>query len=120
MKRAERIMINRFIASILLAIISLYYSSSTMFGHTHEIEGATIIHSHFHNNDHCETSNGGHTSDELALIEHLTFINFLSGEEINFECKEIAIHTQYNHPTDESGSLGERYAISAPRAPPTL
>ncbi|MFI3320385.1 MAG: hypothetical protein SNH01_05885 [Rikenellaceae bacterium] len=91
-----------------------------MFGHTHVIEGATITHSHFHGNHHTQNPDGGHTSDELTLIQHLTLTNILSGEEICFESVDQSPYTEYYTLVDYKWVEGDRYTFSAPRAPPTL
>lgn len=112
----------RFIASILLAIISLYYVNSTMFSHTHEIEGATIVHSHFYGGDHASDEEGGckHTESELTLIQHLSNIILLKSESIHIvevisaECRALYIPKSIEVATLDI--IGQ----SSPRAPPIV
>lgn len=128
-----------FIATILLAIISLYYVNSTMFSHVHVIDGATIIHSHFYGADHiggntCDTSDTGsdtegdtsegddsaHTEGELTLIQHLNNIILLKSD-ITYSAEltpveENALYIPTSIHLISQGVIG----LSSPRAPPVV
>ena len=63
-KRAE----NRWIAGLFIILYLSYYSSVSLFTHTHIINGVTIVHSHFHGKAHHSNDTGGHTWSQLELI----------------------------------------------------
>ncbi len=106
------------IASILLAIVSLYYVNSTMFSHIHVIEGATIVHSHFHGDDHTQSEDGGHTASELTLIQHLNNITTLISEDISL--REIYSIGEFHPfvPSSFEAPEVDPYRYISPRAPP--
>ncbi len=82
--RGGRAKIINVIAGLLLAIVSLYYSSSTMFYHVHTVNGVEVVHSHFFGTQHSSKSaDGGHSTKELSLIEHLNDIIAIRGEQIS-------------------------------------
>ncbi|MDL2255480.1 hypothetical protein LJC38_02720, partial [Parabacteroides sp. OttesenSCG-928-K15] len=56
--------------SILLFLFALHYANITFFFHSHNINGFTVSHSHFHDNHHAKA--GTHTASELALIDVLS------------------------------------------------
>lgn len=58
------------LASVLLFLFALYYANITFFYHSHNINGFTISHSHFHGSNHAKT--GTHTASDLALIDSLS------------------------------------------------
>jgi len=58
------------IARILFLVFALYYANICFFSHSHIINGATIVHSHFHNKAHAQT--GTHTDSEITLISVLS------------------------------------------------
>jgi hypothetical protein len=58
------------IAWILFLVFALYYANICFFSHSHVINGATIIHSHFHSEAHTQT--GTHSNSELTLISALS------------------------------------------------
>ncbi len=122
--RLHRERVGRFIASILLAIISLYYVNSTMFSHTHEIDGATIVHSHFYGGDHANGESNGeegdcaHTESELTLIQHLNNIILLRSESLQLtENLSVECESLYIPKSIEVATL-DIIGQSSPRAPP--
>lgn len=76
-----------YVAIVLVAIFSLYYASSTMFGHSHIINGVTVVHSHFHlpGNAHHQNADGGHTLQEIGLIA-----------SINASVQQLVISLSFN------------------------
>lgn len=59
----------------LFLVFALYYANICFFSHSHIINGATIVHSHFHTEAHAQT--GTHSDSELTLISILsTFQSF--------------------------------------------
>lgn len=110
------------IASLMLVIISLYYINSTMFSHTHVIEGATIVHSHFYGADH--TSDGEpsedapHSESELTLIQHLNNITLLKSEFI-FSLEILSEEGDSLYvPSSIKIASHRAIGLSSPRAPP--
>jgi len=57
-------------ARVLILIFALYYADICFFYHSHVINGATIVHSHFHNKAHTQT--GAHSESEITLISALS------------------------------------------------
>ncbi len=107
------------IAGVLLAILSVYYINSTMFSHTHTIDGATISHSHFYGEGHNDDSEGcKHTEGELTLIQHLNNIVLLEIE--TFDIEEVDVEHIYNVyvPSAISVANKELCTQTSPRAPP--
>ncbi|MFI3282356.1 MAG: hypothetical protein SNG10_02360 [Rikenellaceae bacterium] len=117
-KSVNRGHIVNIIAGFLLAVISVYYVNSTLFIHTHTIDGATIVHSHFYGAKHTSSEDDGHTKNEITLIQHLNTIITLKGEAITIaECYSSQEYGLYI-PTAESAESGDLLDQSAPRAPP--
>lgn len=107
------------IASVLLVILCVYYINSTMFSHTHTIEGATITHSHFYGEGHDDDTDGcEHTEGELTLIQHLNNIVLLEIE--SFDIAAVDAECTYNIyvPSSVDVVSEDLCALSSPRAPP--
>lgn len=66
-----------------------YYVNTTCFSHTHIINGATITHSHFHKNSHCDTQNGNHTKQNITLIAQISNFDY-----IDFSCNSVPAPVQ--------------------------
>lgn len=60
----------RIVARLLILIFAFYYADICFFYHSHTINGATIVHSHFHNKPHVQ--NGTHSDSEITLISVLS------------------------------------------------
>ncbi len=83
------------IVVILLAIFTAHYTSSTMFGHSHYINGATIVHSHIHNSGHTNNPDA-HTQTELTLIDQLTLQTLETPDIITIDTpREVSITSEY-------------------------
>jgi hypothetical protein len=99
------------ILSLFLAVLFMsYYASTVFFSHIHIISGATITHSHFHDNSHHDTKSGGHTENCITLIaqiSHFEYIDFScnftlapqqfqwhKNKVIEIPCKTVSIHLQ--------------------------
>ena len=67
-RKQKKYRFGQLIATFLLALFVLFYTGITMFQHTHVINGATIVHSHFHANAHEKTPTGGHTETRITFI----------------------------------------------------
>lgn len=57
-----------------------YYANVSLFCHTHIVNGVTLVHSHFHNQHHHDTDEGGHTATELTLIANMAAQFLTTGE----------------------------------------
>ncbi len=105
----------------MLLIISAYYANSTMFYHRHIVGNKTIFHSHFFTDNHTDSSDdGGHTSSQIEIIEHL---NSISIEEQYFDCNIKAIERPLEYTS--LITLSERLASywgshKSLRAPPVV
>lgn len=64
---------------VFLLMFSLYYANVTLFCHTHIVNGVTLVHSHFHSEEHHSTDDGGHTWFEVTLIANLTESFIITG-----------------------------------------
>lgn len=69
---------HRCMGVLLLALYIGYYFSVTSFTHSHIINGVTIVHSHFHTQNHIQK--GTHSENEITLISELSA--FQSGEAL--------------------------------------
>ncbi len=113
-----RVFTTRIVATLLLAILSVYYINSTMFSHTHTIDGATITHSHFYDDSHTEGDDCKHTEGELTLIQHLNNIITLKSDTLYIA--EVCFEVEYTIfiPLAVNDVDAVLHSKSAPRAPP--
>lgn len=100
-------------AVVFLLLFTAYYVNSTMFWHSHIINGECVQHSHIHVQHHHNSLDGGHTTPQLLLIHTLneTFLYvcasclfFLVAPEFkrNDNCRQLIQscrlgHVQYAH-----------------------
>ena len=107
-------------ASLMLLLFTAYYANVTLFCHTHIVNGVTLVHSHFHNQHHHDTDDGGHTVVELTLIAHLTNQLLTTGEspETDLPLYESLIQTLGVEQATPSISI--HLACPSLRAPPSL
>lgn len=67
---------NKYLRNVLavgfLLVFATYYTNVSLFTHTHIINGVTIVHSHLHSPSHHSSQDGGHTTNQVTLIAHLT------------------------------------------------
>lgn len=88
--------IKRFAAGFFLLLLVACYANATLFGHSHVVQGVTVVHSHFHFESHHATASGGHTRAELVLIAALNQVQyiglgaFLCGLTVVFRCCGLA------------------------------
>lgn len=68
MKRGEL----KILKLLLLAFFIAYYSTSTLFVHTHKYAGGTITHSH----PFLPSAKHSHTTSEYQLIDHINHLVF--------------------------------------------
>lgn len=107
-------------ASLMLLLFVGYYVNVNFFCHTHIINGVTLVHSHFHNQHHHDTDEGGHTATELTLIANLTNQFQTTGETV---LTELAVFdTLILTLGVEQAALVTSIHLSCPslRAPPAL
>jgi len=81
--------ITKITASFFIVLFVSYYGSAVLFSHTHIINGATIVHSHFHTDSHHDTTSGGHTEHCITLIAQISHFDY-----IDFLCKFVLIPQQ--------------------------
>ncbi len=107
------------LASLMLVIFAVYYANSTMFLHTHSIDGATITHSHMYDSDHTEgDSSGGHTSHDFTLIDHLSNILSLGVEVFHVDLAASYFDLYVAGVNSVCYSESDIPNVSSPRAPP--
>ncbi|MFR9602314.1 MAG: hypothetical protein SNG02_00400 [Rikenellaceae bacterium] len=98
--------------------MSLYYVNSTMFSHVHVIDGATIIHSHFHGDDHTQSEDGDHTASEITLIQHLNNATIIISETLSLDnIYSVGEYHPFVPSTFEAPEV-DPYRNISPRAPP--
>jgi len=106
MKREKgKYRIKQIIASAFIVLFAVYYADITFFEHTHIINGVTVVHSHFYNNNHQKTPSGGHTTTEITFFAvnslFQTFQDVLSPVDMTLFlvlCSVffIPVHTNYS------------------------
>lgn len=106
------------IASVLLAIFAVYYINITAFTHTHTIDGATILHSHIHGENHTDTPDSGHTKQSVTLISHLSNYVSLGVEVFHVDLTAVEVECYVAKTQSIHWSDSEAYTASSPRAPP--
>lgn len=65
-----------------LLLLIMYYANISLFCHTHIVNGVTLVHSHFHNRQHHNSDDGGHTVTVITFIVALTESFILTGAGI--------------------------------------
>ncbi|MFI3332003.1 MAG: hypothetical protein SNI51_06150 [Rikenellaceae bacterium] len=103
-----------------LLILSLYYVNSSMFYHSHELQGETIFHSHFYSQKHTSQGDGNHSLEVIKLIASLN--------NILIEEQSPLCHVEMEEPLLEYVACAEATQLSkfyveycrSLRAPPTL
>lgn len=111
--------VKRLLAGFLLLILCLYDSSTTLFYHSHIVDGERVTHSHFFTKVHTESQSGGHTVEVINLIAALS--NFVvEVQDFNThiaECYAQIESIALVRPTACASRLLKPY--SSLRAPPT-
>ena len=111
MRRRERI-----ISFVLLLIIGLYIGGSTLFIHTHTVDGKSIAHSHPFRG--APTSHS-HSATSFDTISRLTNSDYVAVSTISVECCITTQTTLYRAIYAEHYDSAERSFCSL-RAPPSL
>ena len=111
MLRKERI-----ISFLLLLTIGLYLGGSTLFIHTHNVDGRSIVHSHPFSGTPASHS---HTTTSFDTISRLASSDYVAVSALSVECCITTQTTLYQ------ASYGEFYdsakgSIRTLRAPPSL
>ncbi len=108
------------LAGVFLLILSAYYVNSSMFYHSHEIQGETFYHSHFYSKNHSSGDSGSHTIDVIKLIASLN--NFAIEEQCfvqHIEASELILESIFRV---KATALAKFYVeqCQSLRAPPIL
>ncbi|MBO7312789.1 MAG: hypothetical protein J6U48_01030 [Alistipes sp.] len=111
MLRKERI-----IAFLLLLTIGLYLGGSTLFIHSHNIEGRSIVHSHPFSGTPASHS---HSTTSFDTISRLAGSDYIAASTLSVECSTTTQTSLYR------ATYCERYdsaigSICSLRAPPSL
>ena len=73
----------KIISYFLVALFVSYYTSVTLFYHSHIINGVTIVHSHLHTASHHNTQNGGHGTYSITLIAQISHFDSI---DFSYNC----------------------------------
>ncbi|MBR5853983.1 MAG: hypothetical protein IKY74_07265 [Alistipes sp.] len=111
MLRRERI-----ISFVLLLIIGLYVGGSTLFIHTHNVDGRSIVHSHPFSGTPASHS---HSATSFDTISRLTNSDYVSVSTISVECC-ITTQTTLYRATYSEFCDSAKGSICSLRAPPSL
>jgi hypothetical protein len=80
------------IASLFFVVLFVsYYASVSFFSHSHVIDGATVVHSHFHKDSHHNTKSGNHTAQSITLIAQVSHFDYL-----DFSCDCVLKPSQFS------------------------
>lgn len=107
--------IRKFVALVLLLLFAGFYAGTTLFVHSHLINGEQIVHSHpiFGGDDSAHS----HSQAEIDLITHLTTFSILFAATLilsGFVCAYVAtIWVRNVHWSD-----GDEECFASLRAPP--
>ena len=105
--------VHHIICVLMLAVFVSYWSGITMFGHIHEVDGASIVHSHPGANTHDHSASSFFTIN--AISHFSTDANHWDPAEIDcFFCNCTEINTLYLNPLHADPYLG----FVSQRAPP--
>lgn len=74
--------VRRSVSVVFLLLLIMYYANVSLFCHTHIVNGVTLVHSHFHNKQHHDSDDGGHTVTVITFIAALTESFILTGAGI--------------------------------------
>ncbi|MBR4886953.1 MAG: hypothetical protein IKU16_06710 [Muribaculaceae bacterium] len=107
--------VHHIICILMLAVFVSYWSGITMFGHIHEVDGASIVHSHPGANTHDHSASSFFT---INAISHFISDDASLGitELAKVDCSISEIHTHY---LNNFIAEPHRGFISL-RAPPTV
>lgn len=111
MHRRERI-----ISFVLLLIIGLYVGGSTLFIHTHTVNGRSIVHSHPFSGTPASHS---HSATSFDTISRLTSSDYVAVSAISVECDITTQTTLYKASYCEHHDSAQGSTRSL-RAPPSL
>jgi hypothetical protein len=104
------------IAYILIVIFASYYANICFFYHSHVINGATIVHSHFYNKTHTQT--GTHGEKEITLIPALSVFQSLQAAVYFIGLGIFFLFQAFILPFYEKRILSAPVACISLRAPP--
>ncbi len=109
------------LAGLLLLTLGLYYASSTLFFHTHIVNGQVVVHSHIFFKGHIDSSDEGeHTEDEVLLISYLNDILLV---EQSMDCHLAAVDAPLESVAAVLSTTSSLFEGSSPRslrAPPAV
>ena len=117
--RYKRENIIRYLSALSLALFLSYYADITLFRHSHIINGVTIVHSHFYNDEHRNSESGGHTESQITLFAKISSFLSLSGKSFFIDTPSFIYLTIF--PVDKTQKIetGKHYSIST-RGPPAV
>ena len=106
----------RIISFVLLLIVGLYVGGSTLFIHTHTVDGRSIVHSHPFSG--APTSHS-HSAASFDTISRLTNSDYVAVSAVSVEC---SITTQTTHHTALFSEFYDSVegSLCSLRAPPSL
>lgn len=103
---------------VFLLLFTSYSINSTLFWHTHIVDGVQVSHSHLHQPQHHKSLDGGHTSAQLDLINLLQESLLLTGVAVAFSLLiSIDLLKKPNQHLVQATCLGYSH-FSSLRAPP--
>jgi hypothetical protein len=102
----------------LIIIFASYYANICFFYHSHVINGATIVHSHFYNKTHAQT--GTHGEKEITLIPALSTFQSLQPAVYVIGVGNFFLFQAFILPSFEKRNPSAPIAGISLRAPPAL
>lgn len=112
-------LIRHSLAVVFLLLLSTYYVNTTMFWHSHIVDGVSVVHSHMHLQQHHKSLDGGHTVLQISLITLLQEMLLFTGAAVF--CLIAPIFTLHYDKRQWYQSICLGYShYSSLRAPPTL
>ena len=111
MRRKERI-----ISFVLLLIIGFYVGSSTLFIHTHTVDGKSIVHSHPFRG---ASTSHSHSATSFDTISRIANSDYVAVSAVSVECSITTQTTLYNSVCYELYNSVDSSPYSL-RAPPSL
>lgn len=104
-------------AALLLVLFAWYWSSVTLFPHTHNVDGYTYVHSHPFSGS---SNNPGHshTPQQFQLIAHLSLLVMTAATLVAFVLRLLGVSFIFKpqHPSARQDAPIRIYGLRAPPA----
>lgn len=104
-------------AALLLVLFAWYWSSVTLFPHTHNVDGYTYVHSHPFSGS---SNNPGHshTPQQFQLIAHLSLLVMTAAMLVAFVLRLLGVSFIFKpqHPSARQDAPIRIYGLRAPPA----